>query len=255
MTGEQEADQLGAKSHIHRIDIKDVFAPSFAEVGAPDKEELKSPRTRMILHNTHIVSQILPNSLKAAHQLGCPPVLPNLSLASAQESNEFLELALSEAGAISEFYEESTIEWLCLKIYAHFVHVSSVLKQSDPPLASLTDYTIVMGATCRELELAIMHRKTVEDRKRTNDRLAFNNEGRSAKNQERKQEAARKIAHAQGILAGVSTSNLSNSSLARLVIDRWEVGNDEDGFPHPPSKGTVENWLSQKKLSRTHPSE
>ena len=236
--------------NIHRIDINDVFGPSFAEVGTENPEELQSPRTRLILHNYHIPSGILPSSLDAAHSIGCPVLFPSLSLAVQRESNDYLIQAAGFAGNLSDQYEESSVEWLCIKIYIHFANIALVLKQDPSQITHLSDQMIILGATCRELELAIMHRKTVEDRKKATDGLTYHNEGRKVRNEERKQEANLKMAHAQKLLDSLSSKDLTNSSLARLIYEKWHVGEETERPLQRPAKRTIENWLSGKKVSR-----
>lgn len=236
-------------SATHRLDIDDVFGPSSFDVVTEEPDELNLPRTRMILHNSHIVSRLVPNALEAANILGCPLLLPNLSLASKQESKDLLGDAIIRAGEISDLYEQSSIEWLCLKIYAHFAHVALSLKQGYQ-LENVAHFTIVLGATARELELAILHRKTVEDRKKALHGLLHHNEDRKVRNEERRQEANRKMAHAQQLLDSFSSTNLTNSSLARLIYENWHARGETEPRLHRPAKRTIENWLSSKKVSR-----
>jgi len=93
-------------------------------------------------------------------------------------------------------------------------------------------------------KFAVLHTNQIK-------RFAHDNEGRDSHNARKTAQREAWIAHATVVERTVSR-DLSDSAKADFILKNWNKAGMESQRPSPPSKKTLQNWLSHRKKCPAH---
>lgn len=146
----------------------------------------------------------------------------------AQEASELLR------------HIDNTTEWMCAEFESENDREWFRETAAEIAFAAFVAGRHMQEAWAKEFEhLAAARIKSIRA-------LAEKNEGRTAINNERKQNRIAWQTHAERVAETSTNRTLTKSALAEYILRNWDKIGEDGERPTAPAKQTVQNWLSEK---------